>query len=108
MCTWTVIEVINWFTSRGTPVYACLLDYRKAFDLVNHVKMFENLISRKINPIIIRLMVLMYLSQRCYIKWGNVHSYSFEVTNVTRQGSVFSPKGGFATYIDPLLLALEW
>ena len=58
MCTWTVIEVINWFTSRGTPVYACLLDYRKAFDLVNHVKMFENLINRKVNPIIIRLMVL--------------------------------------------------
>ena len=107
MCTWTVIEVINWFTSRGTPVYACLLDYRKAFDLVNHVKMFENLINRKVNPIIIRLMVLMYLSQRCYIKWGNVHSYSFEVTNGTRQGSVFSPQGGFVTYIDPLLLALR-
>ena len=53
MCTWSVIEVINWFTSRGTPIYACLLDYRKAFDLVNHVKMFENLITRGLSPIII-------------------------------------------------------
>jgi len=52
-------------------------------------------------------MVLMYLTQRCYIRWGNVHSYSFEVINGTRQGSVFSPKGGFCTYIDPLLAALR-
>ena len=107
MCTWSVIEVINWFTSRGTPVYACLLDYRKAFDLVNHVKMFENLINRGINPIIIRLMVFMYLTQRCYIRWGNARSYSFGVTNGTRQGSVFSPQGGFTTYIDPLISLLR-
>ena len=40
MCTWAAVEIINYFTSRGTPVYACLLDYRKSFDLVNHVKMF--------------------------------------------------------------------
>ena len=107
MCTWSVIEVINWFTSRGTPIYACLLDYRKAFDLVNHVKMFENLISRGLSPIIIRLMILMYLTQRCYIRWGNARSYSFGVTNGTRQGSVFSPQGGFTTYIDPLIAALR-
>ena len=107
MCTWAVIEVINYFTSRGTPVYACLLDYRKAFDLVNHVKMFQNLIDRKINPVVVRLMITMYLVQRCYIRWGQARSYSFEVTNGTRQGSVFSPHGGFATYVDPLIYTLR-
>ena len=107
MCTWAVIEVINYFTSRGTPVYVCLLDYRKAFDLVNHVKMFQNLIDRNVNPVVIRLMITMYLIQRCYIRWGQSRSYSFEVTNGTRQGSVFSPHGGFATYIDPLIYSLR-
>ena len=107
MCTWAVIEVINYFNSRGTPVYACLLDYRKAFDLVNHVKMFQNLIDRQVNPVVMRLMISMYLIQRCYVRWGQARSYSFEVTNGTRQGSVFSPHGGFATYIDPLIRSLR-
>ena len=103
MSTWTAIEVINFFVNRGSPVYACLLDYRKAFDLVNHDIMFRNLIGRKISLIFIRVMIFMYINQSCYIKWQQTRSYSFSVTNGTRQGGVFSPKGGFATYLDPLL-----
>ena len=37
----------------------------------------------------------------CYVKWD--HTRSLSVINGTRQGSVFSPKGGFACYLDPLL-----
>ena len=43
MCTWTAIKTINYFVNRGSPVYVCLLDYRKAFDYCNHVIMFRNL-----------------------------------------------------------------
>ena len=107
MCTWTVIETVNYFTNRGSTVYACLLDYRKAFDFCNHVIMFKNLINRKINMVFIRLMITMYLHQSCYIKWQQARSYSFSVTNGTRQGGVFSPRGGFATYLDPLLADLR-
>ena len=103
MCTWTAMEVVNFFVNRGSPVYACLLDYRKAFDLVNHVIMFQNLIDRKVSLIFIRCMIFMYINQSCYIRWQQTRSYSFGVTNGTRQGGVFSPKGGFATYLDPLL-----
>ena len=49
MCSWTAVEVVNYFARKGSSVYAALLDYRKAFDLVNHVKMFRNLIGRGIN-----------------------------------------------------------
>ena len=69
MCTWTALEVVNYFVNRGSPVYACLLDYRKAFDLVNHVIMFRNLIDRKISLIFIRCMIFMYINQACYIMW---------------------------------------
>ena len=69
MCTWTAIETINYFVTRGSPVYACLLDYRKAFDYCNHVIMFRNLLSRNINKLFIRLIMVMYLNQTCYIKW---------------------------------------
>ena len=52
-------------------------------------------------------MIIMYLHQSCYIKWQQARSYSFSVTNGTRQGGVFSPRGGFATYLDPLLSSLR-
>ena len=50
MCTSTVLAVV---LSKGSSVYACFLDYRKAFDLVNHTKMFTNLLDRKINKLFI-------------------------------------------------------
>ena len=106
MCSWTVVEVVNYFARKGSPVYAALLDYRKAFDYVNHVKMFKNLINRNINPVFIRLLIFIYLYQRCYVKWQSSRSYSFGVTNGTRQGSIFSPRGGFNTYLDPMTLGL--
>ena len=59
------------------------------------------------NKVFIRLMIVMYLNQSCFINWQQTHSYSFSVTNGTRQGGVFSPKGGFATYLDPLLANLR-
>ena len=75
--------------------------------MVNHVRMFRNIIDRNINKLFIRLMVFMYLHQKCYIQWATSRSYSFSVTNGTRQGSVFSPLGGFSSYIDPLIKTLR-
>ena len=103
LCTWTAIEVINFFINRGSVLYGCLLYYRKAFDLVIHVIMFRNLLDRKISPIFIRTMIFMYLHQSFYIRWQKTRSYSFTVTNGTKQGGVFSPKGGFVKYLEPLL-----
>ena len=51
--------------------------------------------------------MVMYLNQTCYIKWQQTYSDSFAVTNGTRQEGVFSPRGGFATYLDPLLRSLR-
>ena len=51
--------------------------------------------------------MFIYLYQRCYIKWQSARSYSFGVTNGTRQGSIFSPRGGFNTYLDPMLESLR-
>ena len=89
--SWTVIELVNAFSRSGSP----LLDYRKAFDYVNHVKIFTILRKRKVNLIFLRLMIIIYIKQRCNVKWNK--SYSFQVTNGTRQGVVFSPWGGFNT-----------
>ena len=107
MCSWTVVELVNQFKNSGSTVVACLLDYRKAFDLVNHEKLFKILMKRGVGLIFVRLLMFIYINQKCYIKWNGVRSYSFDVTNGTRQGSIFSPRGGFGVYLDPLLQLLR-
>ena len=102
-----MIELVNLFKNSGSTVFACLLDYRKAFDLVNHEKLFRILMGRKVGLVFIRLLMFIYINQRCFVKWREIRSYSFEVKNGTRQGSVFSPKGGFGVYLDPLLQLLR-
>ena len=41
------------------------------------------------------------------MKWADSRSYSFGATNGVRQGSIFSPRGAFCTYLDPLLSLLR-
>ena len=69
--------------------------------------MFQNLIKRKVNLVFIRLLIFIYMYQRCYVKWQSSSSHHFGVTNGTRQGSIFSPRGGFNTYLDPMLKCLR-
>ena len=63
MCSWTVIETVNYFNNRDTPVFSCFLDLSKAFDLVDFHKLFCKLKNR-ISNIFIRL--LSYI----YVDWG--------------------------------------
>jgi hypothetical protein len=67
------------------------------------MKLFDNLIERKVKLVFIRILMFVYIQQKCYVKWNGTRSYLFDVKNGTRQGSVFSPKGGFSSYSDPLL-----
>ena len=102
-----VMKTVNNFKNNGSEIFACLLDYQKTFNLVNHGKLFRILIKRRMKLIFVRILIFIYLNQKCYIKWNGVRSYSFSVTNGTRQGSIFSPQGGFSSYLDPLLKSLK-
>ena len=45
MCTWMAMETVSYFLERGTNVYACSMDYSKAFDRVLHGKLFDKMES---------------------------------------------------------------
>jgi hypothetical protein len=47
-----VKETVNYYFSKGSNVYACFLDASKAFDRVDHIKLFLNLYERNI-PVIV-------------------------------------------------------
>ena len=100
MCTWTLNEVINYFTNRGSSVYICLLDMTKAFDTIKLSILFEKLRER-IPPVFLRLIIYIYLHQQCWVKWGNEKSDSFSTGNGVRQGAVASPPF-FNVFLDKL------
>ena len=105
MCSWAVLETVNFFRNRESPVFMCLLDLSKAFDLVKLPVLFSKL-SDKIPPLLIRFIIFSYVEQQCVVKWQGHISTAFGIGNGVRQGAVASPPF-FSLYIDKLFTLLR-
>ena len=102
LCTFTVMETIQYYRSRGSRVIASLLDCSKAFDRVRYSKLFQILTDRGLCPLVIRLLIIMYFNIRAHVKWNSVYSDKFSINNGVKQGGVMSPVL-FTLYIDKLI-----
>jgi hypothetical protein len=106
MCTLMVKEVIRYYLERHTDVYACFIDASKAFDLVQHDKLFEILIERRIPSCDIRMLLDLYNRQQIRTSWMGCYSKSFPARNGIRQGGIASPIL-FCCYLDKLIEKLQ-
>ena len=106
MCIYTLKDIINYYNSQGSAVYLCFLDLKKAFDRVNHAKLFRKMLDRSVPLYIVKLIGYWYTNQDLSIKWGNAISESFKVTNGIRQGGLLSPFL-FNLYMDQLSVNLN-
>ena len=106
MCTFAVLETIEYYKSKGSDVHVLLLDASKAFDRVNFIKLFEKMLKKGMCPLTVRLLLNMYTEQKLQVKWNGILSDKFEVTNGVRQGGVLSPLF-YSIYIDDLLEKLK-
>ena len=88
-CTWLVTEVVQHLLRSGTNHIVTVLDCTKAFDLCKFSTLFRRMLDSGVPPIVVRC--LMYLEQKAGVRWGQVKSEDFHVSNGTRQGSVMSP-----------------
>ena len=75
----------------GSPVFVAFMDASKAFDRLNHSKLFHKLYQRGVPTYLINIIALWYSSQRLFVKWGNNMSEGFTVSNGVRQGGILSP-----------------
>jgi hypothetical protein len=102
ICTNVLKSVIGYYTSRGSHVFTCFVDFTKAFDRVNYWKLFNGLLDDGVNVYVVKLLTYWYSNQDVAVKWLNVVSKSFKMGNGTRQGGLLSPYF-FATYLRNLL-----
>ena len=97
-----MMETVRYYRQHNIDVYVLLLDASQAFDKVNYVKLFQLLIKRNVNPLIIRCLLYMYTNQYLNIKWNCSMSKYFPTSNGVTQGGVLS-RILFGIYIDELL-----
>ena len=45
-CTWMVVETADYFLRNGSNVFCCMIDMKKAFDMVKHSVLFRKLLDR--------------------------------------------------------------
>ena len=101
MCILAFKEAILKYRDLSSNVYTCFLDASKAFDRVNHFKLFTTLSKRNVPMYIIRILIFWYTSQTMYVRWNNTMSTGFNVSNGVRQGGILSPYL-FCIYVDEL------
>ena len=85
-------DTIKYYNSKDTPIYVCSLDAEKAFDPCNWLKLFHKLINEKNIPTtVIKLLFKLYLNGEAKIRYNNITSYTFSLTQGVRQGLILSP-----------------
>ena len=98
--------IVSKYLHNGSNVLGCFLDASKAFDLVDHLKLFGILKKRGFPLPILRFLCSWYCKQEMKVQWGSCLSRGFSVSNGVRQGGVLSPYL-FAVYLDGLLEELS-
>jgi hypothetical protein len=102
LCCNVLKRTVSLFRNEGSYVFACFVDLRKAFDMVNYWKLFDLLVDQGVDKNIVRVLCNMYTSQQMKVRWNGVCSDEFSCGNDVRQGSPLSPFL-FSIYIDAVL-----
>ena len=102
ICSFILNQTVQYYKNSKSNVYCLFLDASKAFDRVQHEKLFRCLLDKGLCPILIRVIAKMYSFNCAKVKWGGKVSGSFEMSNGVKQGAILSPFL-FNIYLEPLI-----
>lgn len=106
LCIFALKEILDRYNKQNSTMFLCFIDASKAFDRVNHQKLFLKLIKSGVPGFLIRILVYWYSHQTMRVKWGRVTTAPFKVTNGVRQGGILSPFL-FNVYMNDLSMILN-
>ena len=98
--------MIQHFNNRSSSVYVASIDASKAFDRVNHYKLFSILIKKGLPSYFVHTLHNWYSRLNVKIKWQNSLSSPMMVLSGVRQGGVLSGHL-FNLYVNDLLTSLR-
>jgi hypothetical protein len=101
MCIYALKEIIQKYRNLNSTMFLCFLDASKAFDRVNHAKLFQKLVQRGTPGYLVRILIYWYSHQTMVVRWDDAISEPFQVSNGVRQGGILSPYL-FNVYMDDL------
>ena len=70
-------------------VFSCAMDMTKAFDLVVHSKLLMKLLAASMPAIVVRLMLVMYLTQFANVRWCGAFSGVFSLSEMAVSKGLF-------------------
>ena len=76
-CIYTLQEYMEFYKRRNTTAFVTFLDARKAFDRIDHWRLFTKLIDKHVSLFVIKLLEFWYSQQHMNIKWGPQHCLLF-------------------------------
>ena len=106
MCTWAVLETMDYFLKNDSEVFTCAMDMTAAFDLTLHSLLFSKMILKGFPPVFIRLFILIYMNQTTNVRWNGDISSEFPMTNGVRQGAILSAIA-YCFYMEDLFTLLR-
>ena len=105
-CVTMIRETVSYYLSYSNQLFMCMLDASKAFDKVNLLLLFRKLRDKGMCPIILRFIVKLYINQCIQVRWNELRSERFPISNGVKQGGVMSPLL-FKVYMQYLIETLE-
>lgn len=106
MCIYALKEILDSYNTKNSSMFLCFIDASKAFDRVNHEKLFLKLCRRGVPKYLVRILAYWYAHQTMRVKWGQSTSAPFQVGNGVRQGGILSPLL-FNLYMEDLSVCLN-
>jgi len=89
------IANIHWIMEKAREfqknIYFCFIDYAKAFDCVDHKKLWKILKEMGIPDHLICLLRILYAGQEATVRTGHGTTDRFQTGKGVRQGCILSP-----------------
>ena len=83
--------LIDLYLFRGKKLYCAFIDYKKAFDSVNKVYLWQKLLSNNVDGKMFRIIHSLYANAKSCVRIGNSKSVCFSSNIGVRQGENLSP-----------------